>query len=373
MPDLYKFTRLENSLKRNGFKVEHNGIYVPIVHELSLDEQYNNIEFAEDGVIYTDDNGREWTGFVYKKYKYIGNGGKDDYPKMHLCHCGVTDTWGEEEYFFANTLPIVCYDTADDHQVREIQNIDMCETCKIIRKNKGWPVYRDAKQYVKYIKSLYSMEETFEVTRWGYTRDWHRVKEDYAEKRGYICEKCGANLSNIFTRSCLYVYHKDRFLANNNENNLQCLCVDCYMKSYGVEVTDEMKIKSRSLHDFWEEKPIVRKVSAPNYDADLMEHLYFQRLSNEDKLKLQEIARRIKVFIFGNIKDGCYEELTLIKDVYDKFENETRFVEFLDEKMFYISILSLKVEYKDEKRTLRKWIEYFKNRKPKWVQGNLFD
>lgn len=267
MADLYDFSRLERSSKRKGFKVEHHGIYIPIVHELSLDEQFNNIEFTENGVIYTDKQKREWLGFVYKKFKNFGNGGKDDYPRMHLCHCGVTDTWGEEEYFFANTLPILCYDTADNNKPKKLDNIEMCKSCTIIRKNKGWKVYRDAKQYVRFVKSLYNLDENFEVTRWGYTRDWNQVRQSYIEKHGYTCEKCGAKLDNVFTRSCLYVYHKDRDLINNKEVNLQCLCVDCYMKAYGVEVTEEMKIKSRSLHDYWEDKPIIQR-SKPNKKAE---------------------------------------------------------------------------------------------------------
>ena len=70
-------------------------IWQEITKELTIEEQLNNIEFTKEGVLYTDSKGNKWLGYVYKKYKALGNGGKDNYPRMHLCHCGVTETWGK--------------------------------------------------------------------------------------------------------------------------------------------------------------------------------------------------------------------------------------------------------------------------------------
>lgn len=270
MPGLYDFYGLKDALEEKGIEVIDNDVYTPFIHELSKNEQYNNIEFTEEGVIYTDPKGKKWLGFVYKKYKNFGSGGKDDYPRMHLSVCGVTKIWGEEEYFFSNTLPVLCYDTSNGNKPKRLKNIVMCKSCKTIRKNAGLKIYRDAKEYVEFIKLFYKTEKVYDVTKWGYAKDWNTVKHNFITKKGFTCERCGVKLDNIFTRSCLYVYHIDRVLANNDESNLQCLCVDCYMKSYGVEVTEEMKIKSRSLHDYWENKPMTRKFWIKPYERFLL-------------------------------------------------------------------------------------------------------
>lgn len=133
---------------------------------------------------------------------------------------------------------------------RKLANIKMCGNCIPIRRNMGWNNYKDAKEYISYIKSNYNVEEESYVNRWGYTKDWHKVRRNYILGHDYICERCGRKMQGTFLQSCLYVYHKDRDLSNNKEDNLQCLCVDCYMKAYGVSDTEELKIKSDSLRAY---------------------------------------------------------------------------------------------------------------------------
>ena len=247
---LYSFEKLDSYIKRLGIPVYHRGVYLPIVKELSIDEQLHNIRFTEEGVEYTDENGKVWLGFVYKKHFAFTKSGKNNTPRMHLCHCGVTDTWGEEAYMFANTLPITVYNSSNDNAPRKLSNIRMCGNCIPIRRNMGWNNYKDAKEYIAYIKSNYNVEEESYVNRWGYTKDWYKVRRDYILSHDYICERCGRKMQGTFLQSCLYVYHKDRDLSNNKEENLQCLCVDCYMKAYGVRETEELKIKFDSLHAY---------------------------------------------------------------------------------------------------------------------------
>ena len=251
MPNLYPFSKLETKLKLRGIKVYHDGGYRPIIKELSIDEQLYNIRFTYEGVIFTDAHGREWLGFVYKKHFAFYKGGKNNSPRMHLCHCGVTDTWGKEAYMFANTLPITVYNSSDNDRPKQLTNIKMCGNCIPIRRNRGWLVYKDAKEYINYIKQHYKIEETRMVDYWGYTKDWWKVRKDYIQKHNYTCEVCGRRFNGVFLQSCLYVYHKDRELSNNNEANLQCLCVDCYMKAYLIWNNSVTDIKSQSLRAFF--------------------------------------------------------------------------------------------------------------------------
>lgn len=240
---LYTFGKLRKLLEISK-KAE---VWNNITHELTIEEQLYNIEFTEEGVVYTDPKGNEWLGYVYKKYKSLGKGGVDNYPRMHLYNCGATETWGEESYIFSNTIPIECYNTDEGNKIKILPNIVMCKNCIPIRKNRGWRNFRDAKQYVSYIRANYDLEDSQTVNRWGFTKDWVAVRRETIEEKGCRCEGCGRVLDSVAGRTFLHVYHKDQDRANNDKANLQCLCTRCFCNAKGVERTDAL---GKHLHGY---------------------------------------------------------------------------------------------------------------------------
>lgn len=345
-------------------------IWQEITHTLTVEEQLHNIEFTKEGVVYTDPKGNKWLGYVYKKFKALGKGGKDDYPKMHLWNCGVTKTWGEEPYVFSNTIPIECYNTSCFNAIRILPNIEICQNCFPIRKSKGWKNFRDAKQFVKYIRVNYNMESSQVVNCLGFTKDWFEVKEKYLQDKGFRCEHCGRILNSVIGRTFLHVYHVDRDLVNNETVNLRSLCTRCYCNSSGVEMTNALKKKLYAYQVYLGEKDW--EEISDEHDRDLESHPYFQRLSTENKIKLQKLILPIKKSIFDSIRRGCFDKDSLISETKERFEKYTSFMDFLDESIFYTTLLSLVYDNAGVIKTLDEWILFYKNRKPRYVEQKIF-
>nr|WP_297660370.1 hypothetical protein [uncultured Prevotella sp.] len=329
--------------------------YQEITHILTVEEQLHNIEFTEEGVFYTDSKGNKWLGYVYKKYKSLGNGGRADYPRMHLCHCGVTDTWGEEPYVFSNTIPIECFNTSDNNSIKVLDNIEMCKNCIPIRRNNGWRNYRDAKQYVKYIRANYDLKSSQEVNRWGFTKDWQEIREQYILSVEFRCERCGRLLDSVAGITYLHVYHIDRDFTNNDMANLKCLCTRCYCNSWGVEQTDALK---KQLYGFevylgekeWEE-----------------EWTPFSSLNNEQRKMIPQLvslavkeAHRLIKYEKYSLEDAICDALT---EVYRKFE-------YRDWEYLRDYLPDARFTDNGQRMCLKEWYEYY--HKPKYKEGNLF-
>lgn len=65
----------------------------------------------------------------------------------------------------------------------------------------------------------------------GYAGDWYIISAQMREKRDFTCEKCRVRLAD--KKHLLHVHHLDRDKTNNDENNLQVLCVVCHSECEG--------------------------------------------------------------------------------------------------------------------------------------------
>ena len=349
---LYAFGKLCKSL---GIP-EKGEVYTTITHELTIEEQLNNIEFTEEGVVYTDPKGNEWLGYVYKKHKALGKGGKDDYPRMHLYNCGATKTWGEESYIFSNTIPIECCNTDENDKIRVLPNIMMCKNCIPCRRNIGWRNYRDAKQYVNYIRANYDLKDSRTVNHWGFTKYWEAIRKKTIEERNCRCERCGEVLDSVAGRVFLHVYHKDRDMANNDKINLECLCTRCFYNSQGIEKTDALK---KHLYGYlvyigeeaWKEehKPLSdltekQRKMFPNLFSAIMKEAY--RLIKHKKYWVGDAVEEAMVIHCKGFSSRDFEYLSKQLPNQRWTDNNKRM-------------------------SLQEWYEYY--RKPKYVERDLFD
>lgn len=221
---LYRFESLKRFLTRNGYKIAKSEIYKTILHELTLDEQSHSIQFRDEGVIYTDKDGKEWLGYVYKKYYNFSYGNE---PKFHLCDCRTIEGWGRDAYMFTNTDKVECYDSGNENQKRNVENLSMCKNCIKERLANNLPVWRTSKQFVNNIKKS-NPNPSVEVDKWGYTKEWHEHRKTCMEKNHYTCERCGIKLLGVLNCSFLEVHHKNGIKSDDRENNLECLCIKCH-------------------------------------------------------------------------------------------------------------------------------------------------
>lgn len=221
---LYKFESLKRFLTHNGYKVESAGTYKTILHELTLVEQSHNIRFTDDGVVYTDKEGREWLGYIYKKYYNFSYGSE---PKFHLCDCKTIEGWGRDAYMFTNIEKVKCYDSGNENKERPVENLAMCKNCIKERIKNGLPVWRTSKSFVRHIKENRT-DEAIEIDKWGYAKEWREHRNTYMEKKRYTCERCGIKLSGLFDSSFLEIHHKNKEKSDDRESNLECLCVKCH-------------------------------------------------------------------------------------------------------------------------------------------------
>jgi hypothetical protein len=78
--------------------------------------------------------------------------------------------------------------------------------------------------------TLFKELPTKSSARTGYSADWKSVSIAYREKKNYVCEQCGVQLRQH--KELLHTHHKDGNKHNNQEKNLQALCIDCHRKQH---------------------------------------------------------------------------------------------------------------------------------------------
>ena len=73
------------------------------------------------------------------------------------------------------------------------------------------------------------MEEN-ETDLEGYIWEWQKISQAYRTKKNYTCEICGFSPEKRMDRQFIHVHRRDGIKTNNDETNLQCLCITCHSK-----------------------------------------------------------------------------------------------------------------------------------------------
>lgn len=266
--DLYTFKKLKNYLNLFGYKIEEREPWVTITKELTFEEQSTKVRFTRKGAEYTDKNGKKWYGYIYKKYFHFGHG---EQPRMHLCHCNTIENSGRGQYVFTNSIKLICYNTSNNSKEKVEENPRLCQNCAKIREGKGWKNYKNAKDFLNDIYDD-NMKEEHTINRWGYTKDWYKVKKDYLISKQCKCESCGIELSHTHELQYINVYHRNEDNSDNSPNNLICQCIECYAKSHN----DMTKAQKALLHSY--------KVYINGEDNDTEDKHRFKQLDLFDSL-----------------------------------------------------------------------------------------
>jgi len=188
---------------------------------------------SNDGFIYVDTDGNKHFGFLYKRNYHLEKYGP---PRMHICECETIREFRakgslEYEYRFAETKTVKVINMDKGNREKEVSNLPLCKYCIKELSSKGkFREIRDSDAFAKKAKELRqnNVVSSAEVDIFGYIREWQNISSEFKEKKNYTCEKCRVRIDNEFDRQFIHVHHKDGNKQNNQESNLQCLCIECH-------------------------------------------------------------------------------------------------------------------------------------------------
>lgn len=228
---IFDFAPLKAFLEARGYTVGNRTTYEPIPPGDVTNEDIENgtIVFNDDGIFVIGDDGRERQVFLYKKDYYLGYGKP---PKFHICKCVTIEEFINEgrfkqHYVRANSEPVPVIDLDDGRELKYINALPLCGNCRRIIKEKN---VTNSTNFVEFLRSAndQTQQGDVEVDLFGYTRDWESISRAYREKHNYVCENCGLEITDDYDRQYIHVHHKDGNKLNNQESNLQCLCLYCH-------------------------------------------------------------------------------------------------------------------------------------------------
>ena len=229
---IFDFAPLKAFLKARGYTIGTGDTWTPVPPVIITPDSFRNgtISFAPPNgdIIFTTPEGRKHQVFLYKRDYRLTKYGK---PRFHICRCKVIDSFitsgGFDHYYAANSEPVSVIDLDDSRRLKEISGLPLCGYCKGIIRQGNDMVSTD---FVELLQSAndQTLQEDVEVDLFGYTRDWESISRAYREKHNYVCEHCGLEITDDYDRQYIHVHHKDGNKLNNQESNLQCLCLYCH-------------------------------------------------------------------------------------------------------------------------------------------------
>jgi 5-methylcytosine-specific restriction endonuclease McrA len=229
--NLYKFDRLDAKLTEMGFRQISGKSGFLVIKDVDFKKEYEggNIEFPKDGVIgvYLTLDGKEWKGYMHLAESYFSR--YKDHPKFHLTNCKTIQDFiamgtFKQRYIWSNSNKVDLVDDTTNEKYNDI-TLELCKNCRKLLL--GAPTTTES-FFDKLDKSDREPESIVEVNIFGYVKNWQKISKEYRNKQGYTCESCGITPKKIFDRRYWHVHHKDGNKTNNNESNLECLCVLCH-------------------------------------------------------------------------------------------------------------------------------------------------
>ena len=95
-------------------------------------------------------------------------------------------------------------------------------------------------------------------------------------------------------------------------------------------------------------------------------------LTDKGADELMDTLWQIKKFFIEQVKHGVYDEDIIIDTISHKFWSKLSILEYRDRIDFENLIPKLKFTENEDSYSLHEWLNYYKNRKPKYIEGNLF-
>lgn len=214
--------------------------------------------------------------FVYIRDHSTGNFSDDpaDRRKIHFAFCQTLQQMDKAKRFESryrvtnrtdNEYP-VDVKTGWDTSAERLVLLYPCQNClnqtryrcfdyQTLKKTERFDIVKsfDAKEAMPFLKQHFD-EFRLHAARLkpsnqpaGYAYGHADISRRYRERKGFICEKCGVDLSHRTLRRLTDTHHMDSDKRNNLYENLQCLCKICHKKlhpTYWVSGGDIATIKA---------------------------------------------------------------------------------------------------------------------------------
>lgn len=162
-------------------------------------------------------NGKKQKVFLYKKEYHI-SGYENSKPRYHVKKCRTFQDYSPSLYRVANTGSVIVWDMDTGENV-EVSELPLCKNCLELLKaeNSNCTPPQTSKEFE---------DENTDLK--GYLWKWSKISKEYREKQNYTCEICGFHADSNVAKQFIQVHHKDGDKKNNEESNLQCLCIECH-------------------------------------------------------------------------------------------------------------------------------------------------
>lgn len=234
---IHDFNKLKSALTNLGFTIGEAKPYRPLdIADVDLSNiQSGEVEITDEGIFYINpDTGTKQQIFLYKKAVFLEYRGVRKKPSMHLTNCEAIQDWGQNQYRRANTGSVIVWDKSSHREV-EVSGLPLCSYCrrKMFLTESSIDLVRtsdDFEQILREAGNKKSERRENDTDLEGYIWEWQKISQAYRTKKNYTCEICGFSPNNRMDRQYIHVHHKDGIKTNNNESNLQCLCIACHSK-----------------------------------------------------------------------------------------------------------------------------------------------
>ena len=189
----------------------------------------------------------------------------------------------------------------------------------------------------------------------GYGRNWKIISRAIRDEREWTCERCHIPLGEKKERRfLLHVHHKDRNKKNNNESNLEALCVVCHSECEGHDhlkkdishaIYSEINHLRNQQHAKYKSTNFdmqcdIRKIGEEKYGRIVQQHgARFLALMENRLYPLNEVDRRFIDVCFGRLEPMSEQEhawLAYLLEVERSkaiIEKETRLKQLSEEKL----------------------------------------
>lgn len=227
---IFDFAPLRNFLIEKGYVVKQTNGYIEIKpEEVTIESiQKGELEVTNQGIYVIGPRNEKQQVFLYKRDYHLEEYGK---PRFHICKCSTIDDFiasglFKDHYVRANSCPVPVINLDNRRKIEEVDNLPLCQNCLNFINSYG---RINSNQFVQILKQVNEKETKIEeVDIFGYTRDWDSISKNYREKHKYTCERCGLQIEDKFDRQYMHCHHKDADKLNNDDSNLECLCIRCH-------------------------------------------------------------------------------------------------------------------------------------------------